>query len=289
MAVSAEIDDLKRRRPEWTPWLTLVDEALRESANGTWDPVVPVRRDAPSPVPALSGVSVTLAPKPLGRLLERLTAIAARGGTAKMATLANLGPGNLDLAGLFCASMTHDVERVNAIAAERNVDAEALQAIATLLALPFLHACRRQWAASLPTWTGGWCPICGAWPVFAEVRGVERRRFNRCGRCGGEWHAQLLQCAYCSTTQHEQLVALIPEKAGATGAVDACRRCCGYLKVFTRLQGCAPTSVMTTDLASVDLDVAALDAGYKRPQGAGCAPGVSVQMAVGRSVLAWNA
>ena len=61
----------------------------------------------------------------------------------------------------------------------------------------------------------------------------------------------------------------MPEKAGARAVIDACKRCLGYVKTFTRLQGCPPDTVMLEDLASVALDVAALEQGYTRPAGAG--------------------
>jgi hypothetical protein len=41
------------------------------------------------------------------------------------------------------------------------------------------------------------------------------------------------------------------------------------MKSLTRLQGCAPDDVMVTDLATVDLDIAALEHDYARPSGLG--------------------
>ena len=52
----------------------------------------------------------------------------------------------------------------------------------------------------------GYCPVCGAWPAFAEMRGIERSRYLRCGRCGGGWQAQCLSCSYCGMTDHEELI-----------------------------------------------------------------------------------
>jgi FdhE protein len=70
-------------------------------------------------------------------------------------------------------------------------------------------------------------------------------------------------------TDHEQLLSLVPEKTGASRVVDACKRCLGYVKTFTVLQGSPAPRVILDDLASVDLDVAALEQGYRRPQGPG--------------------
>ena len=285
---SPAVDNLKVKRPEWAPWLRLVEEALRESANTAWDAVVPERVEFSPAVPALSGTTALVPGRLLRKLLERLASAAARGGTSKMATVANLPGSDLDVVSLFQASVTQDAGRANEIASRAGIDSEALQAVVALLGVPFLHACRRQWLGRGGTsWTEGFCGICGAWPAFAEVRGVERSRYHRCGRCGSEWHARILHCPYCRTTNHDDLAALVPEKDAAKGVVDACRACRGYVKVFTRLQGCAPAAVMLEDLASVELDVAALHAGYARPAGAGCAPAVSVRVSGGRGFPAW--
>jgi FdhE protein len=91
-------------------------------------------------------------------------------------------------------------------------------------------------------------------------------------------------------TDHEQLGSLVPEK-GATRVVDACKRCLGYVKTFTTLQGSPPAKVILDDLASVDLDVAALEQGYKRPQGAGYSLDVVVVDKPGSSgkIFSWRA
>jgi formate dehydrogenase maturation protein FdhE len=76
-------------------------------------------------------------------------------------------------------------------------------------------------------------------------------------------------CPYCSLNDHNQLVALVPEKNESHGVVDACKRCLGYVKTFTTLQGCAATGVMLEDLATVALDVAVIEQGYTRRADAG--------------------
>jgi FdhE protein len=131
--------------------------------------------------------------------------------------------------------------------------------------------------------------VCGAWPAFAEVRGIERSRHYRCGRCGGEWHARALYCPFCSMHDHTELVSLLPDKDGTNATIEACRRCLGYVKTFTRLQGCAPAAVMIEDLASVNLDIAALDQGYLRPQGAAHRLDVALSdAATKRRFFAWS-
>ncbi|HJR59081.1 MAG TPA: formate dehydrogenase accessory protein FdhE [Vicinamibacterales bacterium] len=286
------MDLLKRRRPEWSPWLAVVDEALRESLSSRWEAAVPGERGAEGPpAPLIAGTAVRLDGPLVQAFLDRLIEIASRQGTPKMTTLKPALRANVDLAVLFRASVCQDHARIDRLAAESGADAEAFQAVVALVPLPFLQACNRRLAAAIPTdWMEGYCPVCGSWPALAEMRGIERSRYLRCGRCGGEWHAHILHCAYCGTNNHDDLVTLVPEKAGSPGVVEACRQCRGYVKAFTRLQACPAATVIAEDLNSVGLDVAALEHGYARPAGAGRAFDIMVNASgAERRFFAWNA
>jgi FdhE protein len=270
----------------------VVAEVLREAASSQWDAAVPdLRRPEDPSAPLLSGGNIAVDRAAVRRLLERLIEIASRSATAKMATLQPALLGGVDVAALFSASICQDGERVVRIAATSGADAEALQAVVALVAVPWLHACNRRWASSIAgTWMEGYCPVCGSWPAFAEMRGIERSRYLRCGRCGGGWHSHILHCGYCGTRDHDELTTLVPEMPGSPGIVEACRRCRGYVKAFTTLQGCPPATVMLQDLGSIDLDVAALEQGYTRPAGAGYTIEVMVDApAAARRFFAWNA
>ena len=100
-------------------------------------------------------------------------------------------------------------------------------------------------------------------------------------------------------SDHDELVALVPEKAGlnavgsnavgSNAVIDACQRCLGYVKTFNRLKGCSPGAVMLEDLASVDLDVAAIQHGFARPPGPGFALGITVNnSSPRRGFFAWK-
>ncbi len=270
-AIETGLQDLKRRHPEWGPWLAVVQMVLSETADPRWEEVVPIRIETQqSKVPLLAGSTSALEKKRIRLLFDQLIRIASRGGTPKMASLEPALRTDLDIIALFKASLGQDADRLAETAAFIGADPEALQAIATLLPVPFLQACNRRWVSfKSVSWMEGYCPICGAWPAFTEVRGIERSRYFRCGRCGGEWQSHCLFCPYCSTTDHNELASLVPEKSGSNSVVDACKHCLGYVKTFTKLQGSPPAQVLLDDLASVDLDLAALEQGYKRPQGIG--------------------
>lgn len=270
-SIDTDVQDLGRQRPEWQPWLAVVQQVLRETADTRWDSVIPDRAEPlESKAPLLAGALIAIETTWLRRWTQQLIGTASRSGTEKMATLKGVIHETTDIISLFKASLRLDESALNQIAVSCDADQEAFQAVIALLPVPFLHACNRRWAHSLPQgWVEGYCSVCGAWPAVAEVRGIERSRYFRCGRCAGEWQVNCLVCAYCGMTDHEQLVSLVPEQGGTTRVIEACKRCLGYVKTFTTLQATPAARVMLDDLASVDLDIAAVEHGYKRPHGPG--------------------
>ena len=284
--VVASVETLRGRRPEWGPWLVVVDEAMHEAASGRWESAVPAHDRPAGSSPWLEGTTIVVDPGLIRPYAERLFGAAARSGTASMATLSGA---HADPLALFDASLRRD-SATSRLAAECSADPGAFQAVVSLVAWPFLQACSRRLAPSqVAAWSRGYCPVCAAWPAFAEIRGIERSRYLRCG-CGAAWLAQPLLCAYCGNSDHDELRSLLPESGDHSGSIEACCKCRGYLKVFTRLQGCAPAAVMLEDLASVDLDVAAIEQGYVRPSGLACPLGITVLpgASTGR-FLSWNA
>jgi FdhE protein len=271
VSLNKRVLDLRREYPEWKPWLTVIEEVLREATDPKWEEFVPgLPAPDDSKVPLLAGATLALDMTTVARWWERLRRAAYQSGAPKMSTLKRAKGPRVDAATLFTSSLCQNAERLKETAINLGVDPDAFRAVAVLMPVPFLHACGRRWARSIgESWTEGYCPVCGAWPALTEVRGIERRRYLRCGRCGAEWQAHCLSCPFCAMTDHRELVSLVPEKSGSTRAVDACKRCFGYVKSFTVLQGGPAADVMLDDLASVDLDVAALAQGYKRPEGTG--------------------
>jgi FdhE protein len=138
--------------------------------------------------------------------------------------------------------------------------------------IPLLHACRRQWNAILPkAWSHGYCPVCGGWPALAEMCGVERARYLRCVRCGAAWRAHALACPYCANAEHAGLGSLVPQDGPPKWSIEVCRRCRGYLKVLTALRPASAQALLLEDLETLELDLAARERGYRRPEGEGYA------------------
>jgi FdhE protein len=265
-----EFEALAREYPDWQPWLLVVEGVVREATDPSWETWVPAAESQAADVPQLAGAKLIADLGRIRRWQQHLLQTAARSGAPRMSQLNSLQKVEINSAALFEAALCEDGAALKQIADNLGVDPESFSAVTALIAVPFLHACNRRWQASrVPGWTAGYCPTCGAWPAYSETRGIERSRYLRCARCGAEWQAHALFCCFCSNSDHKELGSLLPEKSGSTRAIDTCNRCRGYLKTFTKLQGSAATKIMLDDLASVDLDIAALEEGFKRPAGPG--------------------
>ncbi len=263
-----QLDGLAQAHPEWRSWLNLYAETLRAGEDPAWAEAVPSLAKDRSPIaPLLMGATVSM---PLGQAdawVRHLFAAAGREESPQTAALAAAAESDrLDAVALLEATINQDAPRLAALSAEVGVDSDALGAVAQLAALPLLRACARVLTPLVPpAWNGGCCPVCGAWPAVAESRGLERSRRLRCGRCGTDWGLVALRCPFCGTDEHTQLGSLISETEGEARKVETCDNCRGYVKSVATLRAWAPEEVPLVDLASVDLDLAAIDRDFGRP------------------------
>ncbi len=174
---------------------------------------------------------------------------------------------NLDARRLIEAAINTDDARLAAMADELGLDVEPLAAVADLAAMPLLQALRRRCASVIARhWHEGCCPICGDWPRLAELRGLERTRCLRCARCGGDWEQPGVRCPFCAATGQGARATLMSEQDGEARKVETCTRCRGYLKVVSTLRAWPGDEVCLADLATIDLDLAALERDYERPE-----------------------
>ena len=159
-------------------------------------------------------------------------------------------------------------EHLDQVALEAGVNPELLAMLAQLSARPILKAYAEHLAPALDAgreaWSRGYCPVCGAWPGLAELRGAAQLRHLRCLRCGADWTVTHLCCPFCGNDDHDALGYLQVE-GERRFRVDVCRRCGGYLKVASSSDAAPPELLALDDLASVHLDAAALERGQQRP------------------------
>jgi FdhE protein len=282
--IRPRLDAVARQNPEWRPWLTLLAEALHEREAPVWLAAVPPScPERPTVVPLLAGMALTLEPRLARSWIRRLLKQATKGTGPVAASLAAANTRHLDALGLLEAAVCQDEARLADLSKTAGVEPRALGAVVQLATLPLLQACRRHLASQVPTsWAHGYCPVCGAWPTLAEVRGLERSRRLRCGRCGGDWGVPWLRCPYCGEAEHQRLGALVLEGNGMTRTLETCATCKGYVKTLTTLQASSPYAVILADLATVDLDIVALQYGYTRPAPPGYPLGVRLTEPLGR-------
>jgi FdhE protein len=167
----------------------------------------------------------------------------------------------------MAAAISENTPIIQILATQQEVDAAALDSLAHMAAIPVLQGCSHQLQSLLPHhWPEAYCPICAAWPVLAERRGLDRSRRLRCGRCAADWEVEWLYCIYCGERDHRQLGSLSPHDAGELLKVETCETCRGYLKSVASLQGLPPLELLLQDLETVELDLVAIERGYHRPQ-----------------------
>jgi FdhE protein len=261
----ALLSTLDAEHAEWRPLLSLVEAALGEMERPVWSESVPAREhSAALGQPLLSGVVIQIAPDPVRRWIHRAMTIAGAGASA-IPFVDALAAGRLDPLALFEAAVAGDPDRLEDLARAAGDDRGVLKVVAPIVAMPMLHACRRAWTPLVPAaWAESYCPICGDWPTLAETRGLDGQRRLRCGRCGGDWRTERLRCPFCGERGHENLGSLVSEESEPQ-TVDVCERCRHYVKAVTALAPIRPEDVFLHDLATLVLDVIALERGYRRP------------------------
>ncbi len=268
--LAQRVIEVRQQNPEAERWLELVEAAFAEAGTDmAWgDAVLTIATEQPVRAPILHQAQIAVRRRPAQRWLRQVLELAAvdHGGRAV--------PHEVEATALLEAAVCQDDDRVDAIGERTNVDPPTLRVVAQMFALPLLQTCGRALAGQLPAasaWWEGYCPVCGAWPTLAEFRGLERKRWLRCGRCATGWEMAWLRCPFCGETQHTNLGYLAPEAVETTRKVEVCDSCKGYVKAEPTVRPLAPWEIVLDDLATVPLELAALDRGYHRPERPGFA------------------
>jgi FdhE protein len=276
------IDQLMEQTPELAPWLQLYREVLALSAHAGWDEAVAAMTLATPGAPErplLAGATIRLDRELADTTLRRLL---AAGGEqpAEEAPVLRAAAAAADLDGLFTlqAAINQDVPALEGAAATLDLAPEAFAAIAHLASFPLLRTAHRALATAVPTtWDQGYCPVCGAWPAAAEIRGLEAARHLRCGRCGGDWTMPTLWCPFCGEHDHAKLSALRTEDGAGPLRVEACETCRGYVKSTTTLRAWPAEEVPLADIATVEWDLAAMERDFTRPNQPAVTLGVKIE------------
>lgn len=216
---------------------------------------------APLPVDVLTPVAVDLG-----------GAITAASGYAAAKRAADaIAAGEVDAARLLALVYQRDQEAVRQLAAEHTVNLDMLWLLGDLVVAPIAHLQQRAALRdgdpespvreALERWDHGYCPACGSWPALAEFFFGER--LLRCAFCACAWRPRFDRCVYCGT-RDERFTTVVPDRHQPGRRIELCKACGGFLKTIdTELVTPFPL-VAIEDLASSDLDQAALHHGFKR-------------------------
>jgi FdhE protein len=259
--------------------------ALERAGDPAWR-AVSVVAGADVHGPWLAGARVELPERLVTKWLRDLLDVARRGSGAGSAPPQGAA---LDAAAFLRASVELDLDALDAVAGAAGIDSGLGRALAHPAALPLLASCaHRAGTDARPGWDPGYCPVCGAWPALAELRGLEASRRLRCARCGADWATAWLACVYCGNDDHRELAGLVSEAAGAMRRVDTCTRCHGYLKSVTTLTARSHAEVVVEDMQTVPYDVSAIGEGASRPAGLGAPLGIDLRLIGRRGLLGWR-
>jgi len=285
MAAAESMTTLGTEHPEWRPLLVVIEEALRETEHPRWTQCAPaLERSERDGRPLLDGAVFNVAPGAVRRWLRDVLTVAAAAGTEVEPLAEAIKARRLDPLLLFETAVSQDVDRLDELARSHGDDRGVLVALAPSIAMPMLQACRRAWTERVPpAWAQPYCPICGGWPALAEIRGLDGERHLRCASCGGDWQTAWLRCPFCGEGDHEKLGSLVSPDSPARQTIEVCEGCRSYVKTITTLTPIRPEHVVMQDLATLVLDVTALEHGYRRPAAKGY--GVTVRVVAASSRL----
>ena len=160
-----------------------------------------------------------------------------------------------------------DVDAVASQCESLGINSDLVTGVLRLALFPVMSQLSHELSPLLEKqhWIRGYCPVCGSWPLLAELRGLEQFRILRCGLCAAQWQFSRLRCPFCELSDHHQVGYFHIEGEEAKLRVATCDQCRGYVKTVSTLSALDPRAILVTDLATIHLDLAAVERRYSRP------------------------
>lgn len=259
----AELDRLARARPALAEASASLGQVLRavfcepligeihadpQILIAAWRAGVPAFRAGETP-PGLDQVGLRERASAVCRAVSKLHPDAARLASA------------FDAEKVRGESIWHDTlagreDEVEDRARALGVDPALMRSVLRLALLPALAAHSDQLARHFDEsiWSRGDCPNCGSPSLLAESRGLERRRFLRCGLCAADWPFDRLKCPDCGEDDHRRLSHRYFEGEQERHRLCCCETCGGRLKVIATLGRLSAPNLLVAELASASLD-----------------------------------
>ena len=142
------------------------------------------------------------------------------------------------------------------------VNRDTLDQVLLLTMKPFLERCAEvvQQRTDFSTWTLPYCPLCGGEPEFAVITPAADRLLI-CARCAGRWRFHQLACPYCGNDDRRRITSFASRDGRYR--IFACEVCMRYLKAYDGRRATRPVMVAVDTVATLPLDAAAIQRGYR--------------------------
>jgi FdhE protein len=219
-----------------------------ELIHAAWEADVPAFLAGDTP-PALDRDDLT------SRGLAVCEAVSAENSHAS-ALIEALDRGTADLHAWALAVLSDRREEMDEQAARLGFDEALTRSVLRLALMPPLSSLTK-WLASLgpaERWTRSNCPNCGGPPSLAESRGLEQRRYLRCGLCAAEWLGDRLRCPFCGEIDHRQLRYRFVEGEQDRRRLAVCDSCGGRLRVMATLAPISAPGLLVAELETAYLE-----------------------------------
>lgn len=149
-----------------------------------------------------------------------------------------------------------------ATAAPPAVDAEGLDQVFLQAMRPFLTRASEAILARLDTsaWGRGTCPVCAAEPDLAVITPAADRLLI-CSRCLARWRFAQLTCPFCVNADRSRITSFASRDGRYR--IFACDVCERYLKAYDARHAARPVLPPVDSVATLPLDAAAIQRGYR--------------------------
>ena len=112
----------------------------------------------------------------------------------------------------------------------------------------------------LSAWKAGTCPLCGGEPDLAVITRAADRMLI-CSRCSARWRFHQFMCPFCMNEDRSRITSFASRDGRYR--LYACKVCERYIKAYDARRASRPVMPIVDSVATIPLDAAAMQKGYK--------------------------